>query len=390
MKQVRITYFIQLILIFLLFILFSQKYFLTLGILLLLIPLVFRMIMEYQAKGITVSMDTDSNVACGKQICLRFHVDCKYRFRFIRGMICEVEIQNYLFHDIQTKSYLLEFGDSGFDFETYMNADSCGRIVFRLKKVELLDLLKLFAHSFDTKYEAYTTVYPKTMNSTVYLENDTTGSEDISGNQLNKKGNDPSEVMDIRPYIAGDDIRSIHWKLSSKVDQWMIREAVEPMHYDVALLPDLSLVNQNGFVSKDEINAAIAISISIGRELLKKHISFCLILVGKDGIQQQEIQSETDLMDAVVERMSTPISEKENMGFHYFVSEHLENKFSHLIEVNAGETNVDIAVLNGTVSSCVLTLDETIDSISTTRSGTVYMLQVPVKDSLENTVHIIC
>ena len=271
-----------------------------------------------------------------------------------------------------------------------MDADFCGRIVYHLKKVEVLDLLKLFGLSFDSKQEVFTTVYPNTMHTTVYLENDTTGSEDISGNQLNKKGNDPSEVMYIRPYIAGDDIRAIHWKLSSKVDQWMIREAGDPMHYDVALLPDLSLINENGVVSKEEMNAAIAISISIGRELLKKHISFCLILVGKDGIEQQEIQSEADLMDAVVERMSTPISEKENMGFHYFVSEHLENKFSHLIVVNAGETNVDISALNGVVSTCLLTLDETIDSISTTRSGTSYMLQVPVKDRFENTVHIIC
>lgn len=37
-------------------------------------------------------------------------------------------------------------------------------------------------------------------------------------------GDDPGETYDIREYRSGDSIRQIHWKLSGKLDDIMIRE----------------------------------------------------------------------------------------------------------------------------------------------------------------------
>ena len=55
-----------------------------------------------------------------------------------------------------------------------------------------------------------------------------------------EKENDQSEMYDVREYIPGDDIRSVHWKLSSKVDQLLLRQASDPTHYHVVLLPDFT------------------------------------------------------------------------------------------------------------------------------------------------------
>ena len=43
-----------------------------------------------------------------------------------------------------------------------------------------------------------------------------------------RAGNDPSETFNIRPYIPGDRIQLIHWKLSEKLDSTMIRELGHP------------------------------------------------------------------------------------------------------------------------------------------------------------------
>lgn len=51
----------------------------------------------------------------------------------------------------------------------------------------------------------------------------------------NRKGSDASEMFDIRDYVPGDDIRTIHWKLSGKTDELIVRQASAPSHYNIAL-----------------------------------------------------------------------------------------------------------------------------------------------------------
>ena len=52
-------------------------------------------------------------------------------------------------------------------------------------------------------------------------------------------GNDPSEVFDIREYVPGDDVRRIHWKLTGKYDNPMIKEFSRPLNFSVVLLTEL-------------------------------------------------------------------------------------------------------------------------------------------------------
>lgn len=43
------------------------------------------------------------------------------------------------------------------------------------------------------------------------------------GMMQNRKGNDPSEIFDIKDYTPGDDLRFVHWKLSGKADHLIMR-----------------------------------------------------------------------------------------------------------------------------------------------------------------------
>ena len=63
------------------------------------------------------------------------------------------------------------------------------------------------------------------MDIRVELDKNMTGASQEEGMIQNRKGNDPSEIFDIREYVPGDDIRSIHWKLSSKTDTLILKEA---------------------------------------------------------------------------------------------------------------------------------------------------------------------
>lgn len=78
------------------------------------------------------------------------------------------------------------------------------------------------------------------------------------------RGNDPSETFDVRDYVPGDDVRSIHWKLSGKMDTLIVRQASDPAHYDTVLLPDLGIAHRDSTCPTDaEFNSAVAVTMAL-------------------------------------------------------------------------------------------------------------------------------
>lgn len=53
-----------------------------------------------------------------------------------------------------------------------------------------------------------------------------TDSEIYSGE---RRGDDPSELYQVRPYRAMDSVRDIHWKLTAKENQLMVKEHGFPL-----------------------------------------------------------------------------------------------------------------------------------------------------------------
>lgn len=58
--------------------------------------------------------------------------------------------------------------------------------------------------------------------------------QDMNGDNDNlysdkKAGNDPTEIFAIREYAPGDKIRNIHWKISAKMGQTMVKDYGLPL-----------------------------------------------------------------------------------------------------------------------------------------------------------------
>ena len=62
------------------------------------------------------------------------------------------------------------------------------------------------------------------------------------------KGDDVSQISQIRNYIPGDKLQNIHWKLSAKNEELQVKEFSKPYSDEVTLLVDLS---QNGTIPKN-------------------------------------------------------------------------------------------------------------------------------------------
>lgn len=70
-----------------------------------------------------------------------------------------------------------------------------------------------------------------------------------------RPGHDPAETFDIRPYREKDKLQSIHWKLSVKTDDLMVRENSLPMACAVVVLLDL----EEGIPKEKKRNASFGL-----------------------------------------------------------------------------------------------------------------------------------
>lgn len=61
-----------------------------------------------------------------------------------------------------------------------------------------------------------------------------------------KRGNDFSEVSDIREYIPGDSLTNIHWKLTAKKDELMVKERTSMSDSQLVVVLELSKASKMG------------------------------------------------------------------------------------------------------------------------------------------------
>ena len=110
-----------------------------------------------------------------------------------------------------------------------------GNIRMEIAKVWCYDFLGLMALPLSAKYwkamEPETMlVLPRISEVPVMVSRQ---SRDFAGeseeHSKERGGDDPSEVFQIRDYQPGDKLRSIHWKLSAKTGEMMVRERSLPL-----------------------------------------------------------------------------------------------------------------------------------------------------------------
>ena len=120
-------------------------------------------------------------------------------------------------------------------------AKSSGNYTFRLVRVRFYGLLGIGYLTRYVRYEERLSIMPKITPVMIevglasrYFQGEAEVYDDKTG------GDDVSEVFQIRSFQPGDKIQNIHWKLSAKEDELMVRENSLPMGCPVVILLDIS------------------------------------------------------------------------------------------------------------------------------------------------------
>lgn len=237
----------------------------------------------------------------------------------------------YISVDGRTKAHV--------SFQLY--SEYAGNMIISLKGIRVYDYLKLFSFKKKQRGEIKAAVLPMYYElPESYLDNRQTNLMESDNYCPYKSGDDPSEVFAIREYREGDRLQRIHWKLSKKQGQLMIKEFSNPMNCSILLLINLSVpLGENVLYYADAIlECALSLSYTF---LLKGQVHyFAWFDINHGGCQRVRVGQEKDLFEAVDGLLQAlPYTEPTDMLSAY-LAEHPNEQYTDLYYVT-GESSVD-------------------------------------------------
>ena len=369
---------------------FPKPYLLLVIGLLVIVPVAVWLLLRLDAGNLQVEFVFQPGAVEGKELPLAVSVHAARPLLVTRCVSVEFEVYNHMFDTSEKRVLQLEPGESGQYFAVPFEARQCGEHEVRCVQVLAQDILNLFGEQAAPFAEVPMTVYPRRITVRAELSDTTVGPIQNDGLMQNRKGNDPSEMFDIRDYVPGDDIRMIHWKLSGKTDSLIVRQPSEPFHYQIALLPDFGLKQGEEDVSWEELNTAVALGNAICGQLVRQGVAFCALLPTPDGLEIFEIRNNREWEAFITQWLSCRIQTKCGTGLQYFRLEHMEQNFTRLLILGTKEYSGELEGLENQIGILVIRAVKGRDNIYTESSGNYETMEVPTEHDDKKIYRIVC
>ena len=302
----------------------------------------------------------------------------------------ELEIKNEMFGKTEYRQFLLPIKGKEQTYRLPTENKLCGQVRFRCTHVWITDLLGIFRVPVKAGQIFYTVIYPPKIKVQIERIAGIAGSSQTDGLLQNRKGNDPSEMFELRDYVAGDDIRSIHWKLTSKTDELILRQASDPSRHTLLLLPDYGLNQLKRPDGEKEMNTVIGIGVETARAILKKGRGFCMAVPTRNGLQMYEIQNEKEFSRLLPRWFSIPVQAVGGNGLEYFQMQHLEQYFNRVVILSSGVYDRGLRGLDQKLGITVIQAVAGKEASYTALKQNGILIEIPAREEQKETYRILC
>lgn len=189
-------------------------------------------------------------------------------------------------------------------WQTDVQPVHCGLIQMEMTNVRVLDYIGLCSARISRPFPSrYVSVLPRVIS----LENPlalqkSAGREGWQEDVAAKPGEDTQEIFDTRLYQRGDTLRNIHWKLSAKEDDLMVKEFSMPVDRAFYILVDCETEEPTS-VSAEQMDqllehAAAVAGFCIEQKNPCEMIWYC---TANETLHSSRIEKEEDLYQALEE-----------------------------------------------------------------------------------------
>lgn len=214
-----------------------------------------------------------------------------------------VSIQNLVTEERQTFSTALLGTDLDAPFCCDAKTTHCGRLECTVSRVRAWDYLGLFHLPLASRTASLLSL-PTGLDEDEAVELKEALPEQTSATP--RAGYGLAEDYDLRPYRPGDPLRSIHWKLSSKMDSLLVKETLEQDH------PQL-IITFDHFGSPDAMDQVFDRLDSVCRLLLRRRQS-CIVQWTEPmegAVRSFSVADESTFSDCLYAALSDPAPQDE-------------------------------------------------------------------------------
>lgn len=122
-----------------------------------------------------------------------------------------------------------------------------GYYEFAMEKIRLYDLFGIFFWDLKSKEIAHVTVFPNVREVPVRIGEAVRNfyGEAVSYDEF-RPGNDPGEIFDVREFRDGDKLQRVHWSLSARMEDILVKEYSQPKSPAVILIMPEGPMGENG------------------------------------------------------------------------------------------------------------------------------------------------
>lgn len=257
--------------------------------------------------------------ACGADQDAELSIDVR-RAPLFRGKIeLELEARN-LVHGTTWKIpvTLAPSSSKQEHFALPLRTSNCGRVSLKLTKAAALDNLGFMHCPLTCDFEEDYTVYPRIYDLKILIAR--TNHASASGIEFDptRRGQDKTEVFDLRGYRDGDTLKSVHWKLSARTDDLMVREASHPADYDIAIIFGMCNCDADDRAQTEVLNAAFSLLASVSAALLRQGAGHRVIYSNEDLLAVETIDGTASFNDMLDTIMAAPLPTDRFADAHAF------------------------------------------------------------------------
>lgn len=181
-------------------------------------------------------------------------------------------------------------GESVLEF--YLKSSYCGKYTMRIESVRVYDYLRLFSgRAGKSELEDGVMVLPQFRQIYIGGNGVTKNRHEWEQYSHTSSGEDTSEVFDVHEYRQGDTFQKVHWKLTAKTDEYLVKEYSMPIESMVLLFVDLYCEDIKS-VSQEKMDCLLEVLAALSWSMMKQSLHHVVIWYS---------QEKKDLVTAVIE-----------------------------------------------------------------------------------------
>ena len=273
----------------------------------LLVPVFFAVDSRLMARRMKIDFELSGACVVGADQCLRIEI---VRRRGLRGHIDMVfECKNRFTGSTVDMPVTLCPGQHDTErFDVPLDTSRVGLVSIALKEATLIDAIGTDRSKLFCAFEGSYAVYPSIPQVDAYFGRLAQTDSSNATYDQDKKGRDESEVFDLRDFRRGDAMRTVHWKLSARFEDLVVREASRPVDSRTILIFGGIVPTDESEEAKAELNSAASLFVGISQSLLRQGMAHTVLRKINGAVDTRPVENEGDFNTMIDEFIAIPLA----------------------------------------------------------------------------------